>query len=266
MASFRRRNLLFFVTFYDRIALSCLTESSGDLTESSGEKGELAPRSSQGRLSDCFWAIGKTNGPDPMCDDDASDPFVDRKRQVRSAVAVLTSALDEPHDNDRFASLCVLCVAGKASKGTTLSDCFWPTDMTNGPDPVCDDVFHSSSTESGRDVCAQSGCLRVARLVTVLSASVAAVAHAEREALPPKPHPLAPEGPKRQRLTMATTATTSTPSCTDRPVACTPREGNTSTTAPASLDTICTLRTPPPEVDVSCNVLPLPSDERRRKK
>ena len=103
-----------------------------------------------------------------MCDDDASDPFVDRKRQVRSAVAVLTSALDEPHDNDRFASLCVLCVAGKASKGTTLSDCFWPTDMTNGPDPVCDDVFHSSSTESGRDVCAQSGCLRVARLVTTL--------------------------------------------------------------------------------------------------
>ena len=29
MASFRCRNFLFFVTFYDRIALSCLTESSG---------------------------------------------------------------------------------------------------------------------------------------------------------------------------------------------------------------------------------------------
>ena len=31
MASFRHRNFLFFVTFYDRIALSCLTESSGAL-------------------------------------------------------------------------------------------------------------------------------------------------------------------------------------------------------------------------------------------
>ena len=56
-------NFLFFVTFYDRIALSNLTESSGGDRVERG--GELAPRSSQGRLSDCFWAIGKTNGPDP---------------------------------------------------------------------------------------------------------------------------------------------------------------------------------------------------------
>ena len=50
-----------------------------------------------GTLSDCFRGINMASGPDHMRASASSEPLVDREWQATTAVAALTSALDEPH-------------------------------------------------------------------------------------------------------------------------------------------------------------------------